>query len=77
MLDKATEKLQLSAENRRLKEELREHTSFANIVARSDKMRQLFHLIKSVAPTDAMVSSTAPRISRNSRAWASIATAAS
>ena len=55
MLDKATEKLQLSAENRRLKEELREHTSFANIVARSDKMRQLFHLIKSVAPTDASV----------------------
>ena len=45
----------LSAENRRLKEELREHTSFANIVARSDKMRQLFHLIKSVAPTDASV----------------------
>ena len=55
MLDKATEKLQLSAENRRLKEELRDHTSFANIVARSDKMRQLFHLIKSVAPTDASV----------------------
>ena len=55
MLDKATEKLQLSAENRRLKEELREHTSFANIVARSDKMRQLFQLIKSVAPTDASV----------------------
>jgi DNA-binding NtrC family response regulator len=55
MLDKAAEKLQLSAENRRLKEELREHTSFANIVARSDKMRQLFHMIKSVAPTDASV----------------------
>ena len=55
MLDKATEKLQLSVENKRLKEELRDHTSFANIVARSDKMRQLFHLIKSVAPTDASV----------------------
>jgi DNA-binding NtrC family response regulator len=55
MLDKATETVRLSAENRRLKEELREHTSFANIVARSDKMRQLFHLIKSVAPTDASV----------------------
>ena len=55
MLDKAAEKLQLSAENKRLKEELRDHTSFANIVARSDKMRQLFHLIKSVAPTDASV----------------------
>ena len=55
MLDKAAEKLQLSAENRRLKEELRDHTSFANIVARSDNMRQLFHMIKSVAPTDASV----------------------
>ena len=55
MLDKAGEKFELSAENRRLKEELREHTSFANIVARSDTMRQLFHLIKMVAPTDASV----------------------
>jgi DNA-binding NtrC family response regulator len=55
MLEKAGEKLALSAENRRLKEELREHTAFANIVARSDKMRQLFHLIRSVSPTDASV----------------------
>jgi DNA-binding NtrC family response regulator len=55
MLEKAGEKLALSAENRRLKEELREHSAFANIVARSDKMRQLFHLIRSVAPTDASV----------------------
>jgi DNA-binding NtrC family response regulator len=55
MLDKAGEKFELSAENRRLKEELREHTSFANIVARSDSMRQLFHMIKMVAPTDASV----------------------
>jgi len=55
MLEKASEKFELSAENRRLKEELREHTSFANIVARSDSMRQLFHMIKMVAPTDASV----------------------
>ena len=55
MLEKAGEKFELSAENRRLKEELREHTSFANIVARSDSMRQLFHMIKMVAPTDASV----------------------
>ena len=41
MLDKASEKLQLSVENKRLKEELRDHTSFANIVARSDKMAAL------------------------------------
>jgi DNA-binding NtrC family response regulator len=55
MLEKAGEKFELSKENRRLKEELREHTSFANIVARSDGMRQLFHMIKMVAPTDASV----------------------
>jgi DNA-binding NtrC family response regulator len=55
MLEKATEKLHLSAENRSLKAQLREHSGFANIVSRSDKMRQLFHLIKSVAPTDASV----------------------
>src|SRR5438552_17030889 len=55
MLEKAGEKFDLSAENRRLKEELREHTSFANIVARSEGMRQLFHMIKMVAPTDASV----------------------
>jgi DNA-binding NtrC family response regulator len=55
MLDKAAEKLQHSAGTDRLKEELREPTSFANIVARSDSMRQLFHLIKSVAPTDASI----------------------
>jgi DNA-binding NtrC family response regulator len=55
MLEKAGEKFELSAENRRLREELREHTTFANIVARSDSMRQLFHMIKMVAPTDASV----------------------
>jgi DNA-binding NtrC family response regulator len=55
MLEKAGEKFELSAENRRLKEELREHTTFANIVARSESMRQLFHMIKMVAPTDASV----------------------
>jgi DNA-binding NtrC family response regulator len=55
MLEKAGEKFELSAENRRLREELREHTTFANIVARSDGMRQLFHMIKMVAPTDASV----------------------
>jgi DNA-binding NtrC family response regulator len=55
MLEKAGEKFELSAENRRLKEELREHTTFANIVARSEGMRQLFHMIKMVSPTDASV----------------------
>ena len=55
ILEKAAEKLELSAENRRLRQELREHTMFSNIVARSDSMRQLFDLIRSVAPTDASV----------------------
>jgi len=55
MLEQAVEKFQLSAENRRLKQEVREHTTFANIVARSDSMRQLFHMIEVVAPTDASV----------------------
>ncbi len=55
MLEKAGEKFELSAENRRLREELREQTTFASIVARSDAMRELFHLIKMVSPTDASV----------------------
>jgi len=55
MLEKADEKIALSAENRQLKEELREHSVFHNLVARSEKMRQLFHMIGSVAPTDASV----------------------
>jgi DNA-binding NtrC family response regulator len=54
-LEKAGEKFELSAENRRLKEELRGQTSFANIVARADSMRQVFHMIKVVAPTDASI----------------------
>jgi DNA-binding NtrC family response regulator len=55
MLDKAAEKVALSIENRRLKAELQEHTTFNTLVARSAKMRQLFHMIGSVAPTDASV----------------------
>jgi len=55
VLDKATEKAELSAENRRLKAELRDQTTFSNIVARSEDMRQLFDLIRAVSPTDASV----------------------
>ncbi len=54
-LEKAGEKFELSAENRRLKDKLRGQTSFANIVARADSMRQVFHMIKVVAPTDASI----------------------
>jgi len=55
MLHKASERLALAAENRRLKAELEEHTTFGNIVARSKPMRELCRLIRSVAPTDANV----------------------
>jgi DNA-binding NtrC family response regulator len=55
MLEKAGEKLELAAENRRCKEEPREQRNFGNMIAHSDPMRHLFHLIKSFAPTDANV----------------------
>jgi DNA-binding NtrC family response regulator len=54
-LHKAAEKLALTAENRRLRAELDENTSYAGIIGRSKPMRQLYQLIKSVAPTDANV----------------------
>ena len=53
-LHKAAEKLALTAENRRLRAELDE-TTYAGVVGRSKPMRQLYQLIKSVAPTDANV----------------------
>ncbi len=54
-LHKASEKLALTAENRRLKAELNETNTYAGIIGRSKPMRQLYQLIKSVAPTDANV----------------------
>ncbi len=54
-LHKAAEKLALTAENRRLRAELDESTTYAGIIGRSKPMRQLYQLIKSVAPTDANV----------------------
>jgi DNA-binding NtrC family response regulator len=54
-LHKASERLALTAENRRLKAELDETGSFGGMVGRSKPMRQLSQLIKSVAPTDANV----------------------
>jgi DNA-binding NtrC family response regulator len=55
VLDKATEKLALSAENRRLRSELHDHASLDDMVARSDKMKQLFTMVRKVAPSDASV----------------------
>jgi DNA-binding NtrC family response regulator len=54
MLKKAEEKGAIAAENQRLRDEVREHTSFS-LVARSESMRKLFHMIGSVAVTDASV----------------------
>jgi DNA-binding NtrC family response regulator len=55
VLDKAGERLALAAENRRLRSELHEHATLADMVARSDKMKQLFALVRKVAPSDASV----------------------
>ena len=54
-LDKARERVSIAAENRRLREELREHSTFVDLVARSQKMKRLFAMIQKVAPTDASV----------------------
>jgi DNA-binding NtrC family response regulator len=55
MLGKAAEKMAIADENRRLRDEVREHTRFSSLVARSEAMQQLFHMIGSVAATDASV----------------------
>jgi DNA-binding NtrC family response regulator len=55
MLKKAEEKGAIAAENQRLRDEVREHTSFSSLVARSESMQRLFHMIGSVAVTDASV----------------------
>jgi DNA-binding NtrC family response regulator len=55
MLGKAQEKMTIAAENQRLRDEVRDHTSFSSLVARSESMHRLFHMIGSVAVTDASV----------------------
>jgi DNA-binding NtrC family response regulator len=55
ILDKAAEQAAMAAENRRLREDLKQSRGFPNVIARSDKMKQLFELMKMVAPTDASV----------------------
>ena len=55
LLHKAAEKLALTTENRRLRAELDESATYAGVIGRSKPMRQLYQLIKSVAPTDANV----------------------
>ncbi|HEX7085853.1 MAG TPA: sigma-54 dependent transcriptional regulator [Vicinamibacterales bacterium] len=53
--EKAWEKYALTAENRQLRQELEEQSTFLDLVARSPKMKQLFGLIEKVAPSDASV----------------------
>jgi DNA-binding NtrC family response regulator len=55
ILDKAGEQATMAAENRRLREDLKQSRGFPNVIARSEKMQQLFELMKMVAPTDASV----------------------
>jgi two-component system response regulator AtoC len=55
VLDKASEKLAMAAENRRLRSELHDHATLDDMVARSDKMKQLFALVRKIAPSDASV----------------------
>jgi DNA-binding NtrC family response regulator len=54
-LDKAREKLALTRENRRLREELQGQSTLTDLVARTEKMQQLFAMIKQIAPSDASV----------------------
>ncbi len=55
ILDKAGERLALAAENRQLREDLQSSRGFSNVIARSEKMKQLCQMVKVVAPTDASV----------------------
>ncbi len=55
LMEKASERATLSAENRALRAELESRVLVPNLVGRSPKMLQLFEMIKAVAPTDASV----------------------
>jgi DNA-binding NtrC family response regulator len=55
VLEKVRGQVDLSAENRRLRLELDDHSSLSDMVTRSERMRQLFSLVRTVAPSDASV----------------------
>jgi DNA-binding NtrC family response regulator len=55
VLEKVRRQVDLAAENRRLRHELDDHSSLSDMVTRSERMRQLFSLIRTVAPSDASV----------------------
>jgi DNA-binding NtrC family response regulator len=50
-VNKALEQRRLSTENERLKSELSEKYSYANIIGKSESMRKIFDLIKQAAPS--------------------------
>jgi DNA-binding NtrC family response regulator len=50
-VNKALEQRRLSTENERLKSELSEKFSYANIIGKSESMRKVFDLIKQAAPS--------------------------
>lgn len=50
-IEKAVERKRLQDENLRLKDELRKRYGFANIIGKSQVMKNLFELVKAAAPT--------------------------
>ena len=55
VLEKVRAQVDLASENRRLKRELDAHASLADMVTRSTAMRDLFSMVRTVAPSDANV----------------------
>jgi DNA-binding NtrC family response regulator len=55
LMEKASERAAMSAENQALRAQLESRVPIPNLVGRSQKMQQLFEMIKAVAPTDASV----------------------
>ncbi len=54
-IKKAVEYYSLLRENRRLRDEVRDRYSFANIIGKNERMQQIYHIIEKVAPTSASV----------------------
>ena len=55
VVEKALEKRDLSHENRRLRQQLRDQTAFPTIVGKSSRMQEIFALVRQVAPTRANI----------------------
>jgi two-component system response regulator PilR (NtrC family) len=55
VVEKALEKRDLSAENQRLRQQLRAESAFPTIVGKSSRMQEIFALVRQVAPTRANI----------------------